>query len=69
MLDTSVVIAPRAAHIEGDLHISVVTVAELHFGLLTARTDSIRAERLRRLSLLEREFEPLQEPSGPARGH
>lgn len=58
LLDTGV----AAAHIpplDGGLAISAITPAEVHFGVLIARTQSVRAERLRRLSLLERPFGPL----------
>ncbi|WP_405139137.1 type II toxin-antitoxin system VapC family toxin [Nocardia sp. NBC_01388] len=59
ILDTNVVIADHITPIPGLLTISAATVAELHFGVLVARTDSIRAERLRRLSALQRRFDPL----------
>jgi len=59
VLDTSVVIAEGITPIPGLLTISAATVAELHFGVLVARTDTIRAERLRRLSALQRRFEAL----------
>lgn len=59
ILDTSVVIASGAPDLEGELAISVVTLAELHFGVLVAATDETRAERLRRLSLLQQKFDPL----------
>lgn len=35
------------------------TLAELHFGVLVAREPNVRAERLRRLSILHREFDAL----------
>lgn len=56
ILDTSVVIADQVAAIPGVLGISAVTLAELHFGVLVAKTPQIRAERLRRLSVLQRHF-------------
>lgn len=59
LLDTSVVIAEGITPIPGLLTISVATLAELHFGILVARTDAIRAERLRRLSALQRRFDAL----------
>jgi predicted nucleic acid-binding protein len=55
VLDTSVLIAggtptgERAA-------ISVVSLAELHFGVLIAKDDEARAHRLRRLALVEARF-------------
>lgn len=59
MLDTSVVIAQGITPIPGLLTISAATVAELHFGVLVAKTDAVRAERLRRLALLQRRFDAL----------
>ncbi|MDO5534486.1 MAG: PIN domain-containing protein [Propionibacteriaceae bacterium] len=34
-------------------------MAELHFGVLVASSPEVRAERLRRLSILQRRFDPL----------
>ncbi|HEX5347562.1 MAG TPA: type II toxin-antitoxin system VapC family toxin [Pseudonocardiaceae bacterium] len=59
VLDTSVVIAADVSQLQGELAISAVTLAELHFGVLVAREQSVRAERLRRLSILHREFDAL----------
>lgn len=59
LLDTSVVIGTAIGELEGELAISTVTLAELHFGVLVARNPSTRAERLRRLSLLQRQFDAL----------
>jgi predicted nucleic acid-binding protein len=59
ILDTSVVIADGVAPIPGVLAISAVTLAELHFGVLVAKTSKVRAERLRRLSVLQQHFEAL----------
>lgn len=59
LLDTSVVIATDVGVLEGELAISSVTLAELHFGVLVARTTETRAERLRRLSVLQRQFDAL----------
>ncbi|MBF6128452.1 type II toxin-antitoxin system VapC family toxin [Nocardia brasiliensis] len=59
VLDTSVVIAEGITPIPGLLTISAATIAELHFGILVARSDTIRAERLRRLSALQRRFDAL----------
>jgi predicted nucleic acid-binding protein len=41
------------------LAISAVTLAELHVGVLIAHDASTRAERLRRLSFLQRQFAAL----------
>jgi toxin FitB len=59
ILDTSVVIATDIAPLEGDLAISAITLAELHFGVLVAKQQKVRAERLRRLLLLQRTFDAL----------
>lgn len=59
VLDTSVVIATDVGPLDGELAVSSVTFAELHFGVLMARDSATRAERLRRLSILQRRFEPL----------
>lgn len=59
VLDTSVVIAHDVTPLPGILAISAATVAELHFGILIARSAEVRAERLRRLSILQRRFDPL----------
>jgi toxin FitB len=59
ILDTSVVIATDVPPLPGELGISSVTVAELHFGVLIARDPAARAERLRRLTALQRDFDAL----------
>lgn len=58
ILDTSVLIATDVASIPGELAISIVSVAELQFGVLVA-TDQVRAARLSRLSAIQRRFDPL----------
>ena len=55
----SVVIADQVAPIPGVLAISAITLAELNFGVLVATTTEVRAERLRRLSLLQQRFDAL----------
>ncbi|GAB7065920.1 type II toxin-antitoxin system VapC family toxin [Mycobacterium hodleri] len=59
ILDTSVVIATDLQPLEGALAVSAITMAELHFGVLVAKTQPIRAERLRRLLKLQRDFDPI----------
>jgi predicted nucleic acid-binding protein len=59
LLDTSIVIATDVGELEGELAISSITLAELHFGVLIARDPATRAERLRRLSVLQRRFDAL----------
>jgi toxin FitB len=52
VLDTNLVIATDVAPLPGELAVSAVTVAELHFGVLVARDAAARAERLRRLAVV-----------------
>jgi toxin FitB len=59
VLDTSVLLGPDPGPVEGDVAISAVSLAELHFGVLVARTDATRAERLRRIAVIERTFDAL----------
>ncbi|GAA5121663.1 type II toxin-antitoxin system VapC family toxin [Haloechinothrix salitolerans] len=59
VLDTSVLLAPGLGTLPGELAISVATMAELHFGVLVAKKEPVRATRLRRLSRLQRHFDPL----------
>lgn len=59
VLDTSVVIATDVAPLSGDLAICAATLAELHFGVLVADDAGVRAERLRRLTVLQRQFDAL----------
>jgi toxin FitB len=58
VLDTSVLIA-GVRSLRGELAISAVSVAELHFGVLKAPTEATRAERLRLLTDVERRFDAL----------
>jgi predicted nucleic acid-binding protein len=59
VLDTSVLIAEDVAPIPGVLAISVLSLAELQFGVLVAKTDEGRARRLARLSGIQRRFPAL----------
>ncbi|ORX11377.1 twitching motility protein PilT [Mycobacterium xenopi] len=59
ILDTSVVIATDVQPLDGELAISAITLAELHFGVLVARQQKVRAERLRRLMVVQRKFDAL----------
>ncbi len=59
ILDTSVLIATDLPPLEGELAISAATLAELHFGVLVTADAAVRAERLRRLSDLQRRFDAL----------
>lgn len=59
ILDTSVLVAADVPVLEGELAISAASLAELHFGVLVTSDRSIRAERLRRLTMLQRTFDAL----------
>lgn len=59
ILDTSVLIANDLPPLDGELAISSVSLAELHFGVLVTTDGAVRAERLRRLSDFQRRFDAL----------
>jgi predicted nucleic acid-binding protein len=59
ILDTSVLIATNLVPIPGELAISVVSLAELQFGVLVAKDEQARGLRLNRLSAVQRRFDPL----------
>lgn len=59
ILDTSLLIATDVEPLEGELAISAASLAELHFGVLVTADLGVRAERLRRLCLLQRTFDAL----------
>lgn len=59
ILDTSILIATDVPPLEGELAISAAALAELHLGVLVTTDGTIRAERLRRLSELQRRFTAL----------
>jgi predicted nucleic acid-binding protein len=66
ILDTSVLIADDAP--EGlDVAISTVSLGELQFGLLLARSDEERARRALRLATIESSFSPLPVDAAVAR--
>jgi predicted nucleic acid-binding protein len=67
--DTSVVLSPRAPAVTGEVAISAATIAELHFGVLVATDPAVRAERLRRLSVIESAFAPLPFDAAVARAY
>jgi predicted nucleic acid-binding protein len=71
LLDTSVFIAREAGRPLGDLPeaaaVSVVTVAELHLGVLMAKGSAVRARRLRTLTAVLNAFEPIPIDSEVAR--
>lgn len=59
ILDTSVLIATDVEPIPGELAISVISIAELQFGVLVAKDPQARGLRLSRLSAIQRRFDPL----------
>ena len=69
VLDTSVVVAAAIPPLEGELAISTATLADLHFGVLVAGSPFRRAERLRRLALVERLFDALPVDQAVARSY
>ena len=69
ILDTSAVLASGVEPIPGELALSAITLAELHVGVLVAKTPDIRAERLRRLVQIEREFDALPVDDDVADGY
>lgn len=66
LLDTSVLIAAEKGP-EEDAAISVVSLTELHFGVLVARDDEARALRVRRLGAIEEHFDALPFDAATAR--
>ena len=69
VLDTSVLLGPAPAPLDGQLAISAASLAELHFGVLVARSPQVRDERLRRLGAVERAFEALPVDATVARAY
>lgn len=69
VLDTGVVLAAAVPAVPEELAISAVTLAELHFGVLVTDDASTRAERLRRLTVLERSFAALPVDERVARSY
>lgn len=72
LLDTSVLIALEeeeglAEALPEAMAISAATLAELHYGVLVAKNESLRGQRLRRLGIIEATFEPIPLDSEVAR--
>lgn len=59
VLGTSVLIASDVQPLPGHLAISVISLAELHYGVLVAKSGDARATRLARLAGLQKRFDPL----------
>lgn len=68
LLDTSLIVAGAHADLDAAA-ISAMTLAELHHGVLRAPDDAMRALRLRRLALVESEFEALPIDADVARAY
>lgn len=66
ILDTSVLIADDAPE-DLDIAISAVSLGELQFGLMLARSDEERARRAVRLAAVESSFTPLPVDAAVAR--
>jgi predicted nucleic acid-binding protein len=66
LLDTSVLIAAEEGPDE-DAAVSVVSLTELHFGVLIARDEQTRALRMRRLGAIEDHFDALLFDAAAAR--
>jgi predicted nucleic acid-binding protein len=55
LLDTSVLIQGNSDPLD-EVAISAVSIAELHFGALVVSDDDVRAQRLKRLAVIEEAF-------------
>jgi toxin FitB len=66
LLDTSVLIGAEGGPDE-EAAISVVSLGELHFGVLVAPDEGARAMRVRRLGIVESSFDALPFDSAVAR--
>jgi toxin FitB len=66
LLDTSVLMTAEKGPDE-DAAISVLSLSELHFGVLVARDDQTRALRMRRLGTIEAHFDALPFDAAAAR--
>jgi toxin FitB len=66
LLDTSVLIAEEKDPAE-EVAISVVSLTELHFGVLIGGDDDTRARRMRRLGEVEEHFDALPFDASAAR--
>jgi toxin FitB len=59
LLDTTVLIGDRPPAEDIEAAISVVSITELHFGVLVASDEDERARRTARLAVVEATFDPL----------
>ncbi|MBK5220941.1 MAG: PIN domain-containing protein [Thermoleophilia bacterium] len=56
VLDTSILIGGKQLPAGIEASISAVSISELHFGLLVAPDEDVRAERVARMGLIEARF-------------
>lgn len=66
LLDTSVLIGAESGP-DDDVAISVVSLTELHFGILVAPDEAARASRVLRLGIVESHFDALPFDAAAAR--
>lgn len=59
ILDISVLISGSGEALEGELAISAISIAEMQFGVLRAKDDRARSDRLARLSGVLSVFDPI----------
>ncbi len=69
VLDTSVLIGEAPVGLEEQVAVSVVSFAELQYGLLVATDPAERGLRLARLSAIEETFDPLPVTGAVARSY
>lgn len=69
ILDTSVLTSSWRPPEDDEYAISVVTLAEMHLGVLRAAGTPALADRVRRLSEVEHEFEPIPVEARVARSY
>lgn len=69
VLDTSVLVASDVPAMDGDLAVSAASLAELHYGALATDDPDVRANRLRRLAIVEHLFTPLPIDGSVARSY
>jgi len=69
VLDTSVLVATDVPELAGELAVSAASLAELHYGALVTDEPDVRAERLRRLALIEHLYTPLPVDGAVARSY
>lgn len=59
ILDTSVLISNIFADLDHGLGLSIISVAELEFGISVAKTQQIALERSKRLKIILKLFKPI----------